>query len=405
MSQPFDPFSLDEDHDNQIVPTTPNSKSSRGGVVSLTSGDEPSKAATDDTSKTTNTTSKRLQRQIEDSRHKSILDNHVGDSHSLEGGLPFGTSRSASTASKRLPPRLNVKLSYHEEVTSSSIVETQDRTETHAGSGGSLSRLFVTGKIRVQVESTDANYNAPFCLKLSGSMASLAKFICHDGCILLDEQSSRFVTFTPPRPSANSSDKESLLSFKVDIPKAKVEPVDIVTYSFENVQTQNMPILVQTKATIHNQKCRIGIQIRSNLSNVGDLHEFTIVLSIPPALKEGTVKITRGNSGIIDEIKHIVTWKIAHLGHGNSCLVSIEADMDSHKFEKMGLSPFLSKQHQHQMLEDQIQLPVLVRCCSKMDQISDFKLSCVALEDAPASICVQTAKSFRLLHRVCVGNS
>lgn len=254
------------------------------------------------------------------------------------------------------------------------------------------------------MESTDANNNTPFCLKLSGSMASLAKFKCHDGCILLDDQSSRFDTFTSHRPSTNSRDSESSLAFKVDIPKTKIEPVDIVTYSFENVQTQNMPILVQTKATVHNQTCRIGIQIRSNLSNVGDLHEFTIVLSIPPMLKQGTVKITRGNNGIIDEMKQIVTWKIGHLGHGKSSLVGVEADMDSYIVAKMGLPTFLSEQHQQQMVADQLELPVLVRCSSKADQISDIHLSCVALEDEPASLCVQATRSFRLLHRVGVGN-
>jgi hypothetical protein len=150
MSQPFDPFSFDDDHDNRIAPTTPNSVSSRGGDVSHTSGDEPSKAATDDTSKTTNTTSKRMQRQIEAERnHRDKTWDNARVHHNLKGVTPLSASRSTSTVSKRLPPRLNVKLSYHEEATSSSIAERQDGRDTHAGSAGTVSKLAMTGKITV----------------------------------------------------------------------------------------------------------------------------------------------------------------------------------------------------------------------------------------------------------------
>jgi hypothetical protein len=93
MTEPFDPFSYE---------------------------DEPSNAATDDTSKTTNTTNKRRQQR------------------------PTGQAEDTS-ANKRLPPRLQVKISHHEEVSSKSI---EERSESM---GGSLSRLFITGKIMVSI--------------------------------------------------------------------------------------------------------------------------------------------------------------------------------------------------------------------------------------------------------------
>ena len=96
MSAPFDPFSYD---------------------------DEPS----DDTSKTTNTTKKQRRQQQSNA--------HVPET-------PLQLSRSTS-ANKRLPPRLNVKLSYHEEVSSNSIESNAENVV------GSLSRLSVTGKIMV----------------------------------------------------------------------------------------------------------------------------------------------------------------------------------------------------------------------------------------------------------------
>jgi hypothetical protein len=101
MSEPFDPFSIE---------------------------DTPSKAATDDTSKTTNTTNKR--------RLKTSFQNDEQVHVSLEGVSHFSRGK--------VKPRLNVKLSYHEEVSSTSAKEMEN-------GGGSLSRLFVTGKIMVRV--------------------------------------------------------------------------------------------------------------------------------------------------------------------------------------------------------------------------------------------------------------
>jgi hypothetical protein len=165
-----------------------------------------------------------------------------------------------------------------------------------------------------------------------------------------------------------------------------------------------MPVLVQTKATICNKNrhniCRIGIQIRSNLNNVGDLYDFTIVLSVPQVLKQNTVKITRGDNGQIDEAKQIVSWKIGHLCHGKSSLVSIEAELDSMLSDMMESCNLTEHQDQMPAVEDKIEFPVLVRLSSKDDQISDVQLSCVALEDVPASIGVQFTKSYRLLHRL-----
>lgn len=221
-------------------------------------------------------------------------------------------------------------------------------------------------------------------------MASIAKVKCHEHCIPITSLKS-----------ANSNKDQSLLnnntkSFKVTLPKL-LEQTNIATYSIENVQTQNMPILLQTKVTIHSTICRIGVQIRSNLSNLGDLHDFIIVLSVPTTLKTHTVKITRGINGELDEMKGMVTWKIGHLGHGKSNLVSIEAEMNDTLIDMMdSLGP--------EVLQDKIEFSVLVRCCSGMDQISDVVLSCKSLDETPARVGVQIVKSFRLIHRVCKGD-
>ena len=103
--------------------------------------DEPSNAATDDTSKTANTTNKRKQPQ-------NVLSGEGENIYVSLDDLPLQMSRSTSV-NKRLPPRLNVKLSYHEEVSSSSIEE--KNVQGGNISGGSFSRLFITGKITVSL--------------------------------------------------------------------------------------------------------------------------------------------------------------------------------------------------------------------------------------------------------------
>jgi hypothetical protein len=243
--------------------------------------------------------------------------------------------------------------------------------------------------MQAQVESTDSNQNAPFCLSLSGPMISIAKVKCHQHCIPI-------TSMKDANNNKDSTHNKNTKSFKILLPKS-LEQTHVATYSIENVETQNMPILLQTKATIHNTNCRIGIQIRSNLSNLGDLHDFIIVLSLPTTVKAHTVKITRGMNGEMDEMKGIVTWKIGHLAHGKSNLVSIEAEMNEKLIDMM---ESMGAEHVQEMIE----FPVLVRCCSGMDQISDVVLSCRSLEEAPASISVQIVKSFRLIHRVCKGD-
>lgn len=92
------------------------------------------------------------------------------------------------------------------------------------------------------MESTNANENAPFRLDLNGPMAALAKVKCnHQHCTPITPINS----FSP----TNATNQ----SFKVSIPKNVLEPTHVATYSIDNVETQNMPILLQTKTSIHNQ--------------------------------------------------------------------------------------------------------------------------------------------------------
>lgn len=283
---------------------------------------------------------------------------------------------------KALPPRLNVRLTLHEEVSSMAILDPE-------GEGGSLSQVSIEGKVMALVKSPNVNENIPFCLKISGPMAPLATITCHDHCALeADEDATMNTPFS-------RGGKVGEVRCKVDIPKSDSEERKIMSYSM-NVRTQNMPMLVQAKAAVVKEMaCRVSVQIRSNLSNQGDLSNFTIVVAIPTTLKGDTLKITRGDYGIWDANKRIITWKIGNLPHGESCLVSAEADLTSSVVNVLRDNPF-----EPQALEGKIRCPVLVRCLSEVDQVSDLVLTAVPLERSPARVVQQQMKSYQLLHRV-----
>lgn len=219
-------------------------------------------------------------------------------------------------------------------------------------------------------------------------MASLANITCNDHCSVLDKEEEDTVTASEFRGGTRC---------KVDIPKSKGgKACGIMGYSM-NVRTQNMPILVQTKASVKAKlkTCRISVQIRSNLSNMGDLSSFTIIIAIPTTLKGETVKVTRGDQGVWDANKRIVTWKIGHLSHGESYLVSAEAEVSDAVATVLQNNQFNSK-----VAEDKISCPCLVNCVSEVDQVSDVTMSAVALDGVPATIVQHQTQSYHLIHRV-----
>ncbi|KAL7528594.1 hypothetical protein ACHAWF_002619 [Thalassiosira exigua] len=282
--------------------------------------------------------------------------------------------------SKPLPPRLNVRLKLHEEVSSTAVIDPD-------GEAGSLSQLSIEGKVTARVESSNAKQNAPFRLLIAGPMATLANITCGDYCSLEEEEEANVNT-----PFYRGG-KIGTVPCRVEIPKSEVAGCDILSYSM-NVRTQNMPILVQTKVIIDG-RAKIRVQIRSNLSNCGDLTDLMIVVAIPPTLRGDTVRVTRGDRGVWDATKRTVTWRMGNLPHGESRLVSADADVHASVAGVMHDNPFDAK-----VAERKVRCPVLVRCRSGNDQVSDLQLNATTLDGVPATIAQQYTKSYQLLHRV-----
>ena len=157
-----------------------------------------------------------------------------------------------------------------------------------------------------------------------------------------------------------------------------------------------MPLLVQSKATLKENICRVGIQIRSNLSNKGDINDLSIRVPIPNTLNASTVTITRGeDTGSWDECKRLVSWNIGTLSHGQSVLVSAEAEI-SHTMAQLVAEDDLSSTK----FNEKIQCPVLVRCSSSSDNLTDFSVSASPWMEDPSNLTYKLDQSYRLLHRV-----
>ena len=220
-------------------------------------------------------------------------------------------------------------------------------------------------------------------------MAPLANITCGEHCVLYDHDADNTTLDTPAGGNIGT------VRCRVHVPKIEIPICQLFSYSM-NVRTQNMPILVQTRASVKDDRsCRVSVQIRSNLSNEGDLSDFTIVVAIPTTLRGETLKVTRGDHGVWDANQRIITWKVGNLPHGESCLVSAEALVSSAVANLIHENPFSLSP-----VEEKIKCPVLVRCTSEVDQLSDLSLSAVALAGSPATIVQQHTRSYRLLHRV-----
>ena len=218
-------------------------------------------------------------------------------------------------------------------------------------------------------------------------MASLANITCNKYCDLLDVQRDE-----DESPFAGGR----AIRCKVNVPKSEKAGCEILTYQM-SVRTQNMPILVQAKATVKSNICKVSVQIRSNLSNQGGLSNLTIIVAIPTILSAETVKVTRGDSGVWDETKRIITWKIGALPHGESYLVSAEADV---RMSPAVTNMLHDNPYNTRIIQDKIHCPVLVRCSSEVDQVSDLTFLAMPLQGDPATIVQNQISSYQLLHRV-----
>ncbi len=268
------------------------------------------------------------------------------------------TTASTHTTGKglALPPKMSVKLSIAEEVSSTTVTTTTGEGDITTTEGAS--QVIVDGSIHAQVQCSDAMKNAPFCCGRAGNETWTMVLHPNPDFLGIDDLTGEQV---------------------VKIPKHEIGMVPILKYTY-NHQIQHMPLLLERKVTISGDQCRIAVQMRSKLTNHGNLHNVTIAVAVPECVNGATMEIVRGE-GDYDELKRTILWKLDELPKAESFMVSAQAKLwDANTAE--------------------IQFPVLLRCSSNTDQISDVEFKVTAAAGYPSSITFTTTHSFRLLHRL-----
>lgn len=256
-------------------------------------------------------------------------------------------ARSEATGVFALPPKMLIKVTIYEEVTSVAKV-----------SDPGTSRISVEGSVYVQLHSSDARRNAPFQL------------------IPVDTDSP--VTL---KPNPKYTTRQSSNAMTITVPKQELGYVPVLYYSMDQAVDQ-MPVLLERKVTIHEDSCRIAFQVRTKLTNQGDLRDFTLAVAIPEKVDADSIQILRGD-GVYDSLKRLIKYKLAYLVKGESFMVSAQAKL----WKALGD-------------DEAIHFPVVMRCTSREDQITAMDFSVVEAAEQPSSLTVHKAQSFRLLHRL-----
>ena len=257
------------------------------------------------------------------------------------------TRSTLSTTSSKgvlLPPKLLVKIIVHEEVASMSKEGLEGKSE-----------VTVEGTIYAQVQCSDARKNAPFALTIMDPPDNLTV-----------------------RPNKEFSQPWGNLRQLVEIPKKEIAHVPVAYYSMSD-HIDHMPILLERKVTINGNSCRIALQVRSKLTNLADLEDFSIAVAVPEVVDGASIEVLRGE-GEWDDLRRLITWRLASLNKGHSFMVSAQAK--------------LLKE------ESDIQFPVILRCSSPADQISAVDVQVGEAHGHPTSTSCQKSYTFRLLHRL-----
>lgn len=291
----------------------------------------------------------------QDCDSESALNNSRSPTISTGPSASRTTKSAVSAVSKvvptiSLPPKLTVKLSIHEEASSLVNSNTEGSSE-----------VSIEGRISAQVQCSDAKRNVPFRFEPERQNEP---FIFQPSLVFRPEKIT----------SSDSSDNV------VHIPKHEIGFVQIGSYSLTKV-VQHMPILLERRVTVKGTSCRVAIQVRSKLSNKGDVNDFTIALAVPEYVSGDMNQIVQGD-GVWDQLKRTIKWTRKSLKKGESFVISALFEL----FDDID--------------PKELQFPVLLRCSSTTDPISAADFKVMKAEGQPASITVHKSYSFLLLHRL-----
>lgn len=282
--------------------------------------------------------------------------------------LVFRHKTGAPTApgtKKRAPPqkrtsRLNVKLFIHEEVAS-----TQDKKNSL---NEVASHVLLDGIVEASV-STYHPQNIPFSLRIQDPDYP-------------DDPQAKFQWNLDYVTLYGTSEFNT-----VSVPKDVKGKVKVASYH-RSVTKKFMPILMQSKVSRsgnHLEHCKVAVQIRTNLNNVGSIRNVTLVMAVPPTVIGSTLSIDSGpGAGEYDDLKRTIRWQVEELQQGSSIVFGAQVLVASTL-----------------LVDEMPKFPIMLRCNSVEDTVSSAIVDCQQLdENHPVTLSVTTQRSFQLLHRL-----
>jgi hypothetical protein len=175
-------------------------------------------------------------------------------------------------------------------------------------------------------------------------------------------------------------DRDKLLRLTLPINSAKKKKVASYTCS---AHLRPIPLLVKSKVLVEEDRCRVGVKIRSNPANQRPLTQIAILMAVPPDIRGETVKLTR-QGGVWDGMKRVVAWPAETLEPGE--LIEIQAQFN-----------FVSNQDPDRRSEPKF--PLLVRCEGTNDQFSDIELITDIPGESYFPVKMRLTRSLLILHR------
>jgi hypothetical protein len=283
---------------------------------------------------------------------------------SMENFDPFGITEqklllaAEAEAPQDAPPKLNIKFSRHEEVASIAIPASQCE---------GASNCSIQGTLYAMVQCSDDNSNIPFIIPLD-DLPETVEIYPHEQYSSLQQDDTI---------SGSSS------SLVVHIPKKSIGFVPVLHYK-TNQLVEHMPILLERSITVRDTFCRVAAQVRSKLTNIGDMEDFTVAIAIPDTVDASSIEISRGH-GVWNPTQRVIKFTLSSLAKGESFMVSAEMKL---------LKPLSSNNG------SSLSFPIILRCSSIDDPISDLEFHAMETETTSCSIVVTNTSAFRLLHRL-----
>mmetsp|Transcript_7770 Transcript_7770/g.14649 ORF Transcript_7770/g.14649 Transcript_7770/m.14649 type:complete len:417 (+) Transcript_7770:174-1424(+) len=186
--------------------------------------------------------------------------------------------------------------------------------------------------------------------------------------------------------------------FKVSMPTnidcLGTKPVNVIKY-IGSEYLRPIPLLVNVKVRVAGDVCRVGVKIRSNPIHTHNLDNLVVLIAIPPDVSGESAKMSR-QGGVWDPIKRVIVYKYDVIQSGETVDLQMQFDY----------VPSIRKDGQNAMLP---RFPVLVRCISKNESLSNVQLDVGGEGDGSLSrsgisggggmFQMHLDKSFQLFHR------